>query len=372
MSSPTETLPFRYMTFNLCNIPQMDKDNSYNGLRFNERLRKIVEIIRIFSPDAIGFQEVRDYSGGTAIADLWQRLVPLGYRLESQEASPHEFAVYNTIAYKSAKLWPKKVISWWNSSTPSEVSCSYGNGWPRAVLAIEFVPIKQTQVHQKKQGSGEVTSFSRAGPDYSSPSLLLVNSHLGIGTSHPKERLFSNQTTLEKIRQIVGSNPMFVVSLGDFNSFPDGEFYKDEMHAYKSNEFIDAVTASPLKNQDGIPISGTFIGYSPDKFKCPNERFADSLEHIFYRVFNQDNNWSISVNKCFASTLTTDQELDRRKIQSEQDLLIAPDTSPLRDKYPSDHLPVILDFQLNRKQAIPKTKHSTQLTQWSTGLLLLH
>lgn len=354
MNSTPITASFRYMTFNLCNMPQMDKDKAYDGLRFSDRLDKIVAVIKALSPDVIGLQEVRDYEGGTVMADLWRRLGPLGYRIHSQEGNPHEFTVYNAIAYKAAKVWPQTISSWWNSDTPDEVSCSYGNGWPRAVLAIEFYPIKQVTMHRQKQGSGEPVSFNRPTPDYSSPSLLVVNSHLGLGivTSHPKEKVFSNQTTIEKIKQLVGSKPMFVVSLGDFNSFPDSEFYEDEMNIYKSNGFIDGVTASPLKNQDGIVVNGTFIGYSPDKFKCLDDKFGCSLDHIWYKTFNISNSWSINVKKCFVATLTGDADVDNRKIVQESELLKGIDGSTLRDKYPSDHLPVMLDFELTRGNSL--------------------
>lgn len=64
MNSASTTSPFRYMTFNLCNIPQMDKDKAYDGLRFSDRLDKIVAVIKALSPDVIGLQEVRDYCYG--------------------------------------------------------------------------------------------------------------------------------------------------------------------------------------------------------------------------------------------------------------------------------------------------------------------
>ena len=135
MNSTQETLPFRYMTFNLCNTPQMDKDKSYEGLRFSDRLEKITAIIKELAPDVIGFQEVRDYEGGSVMSDLWRTLSPLGYRIKFQEGSPDKLAVYNVIAYKTSRLWPQTVHSWWNSETPNKVSDSYGNGWPRACIS---------------------------------------------------------------------------------------------------------------------------------------------------------------------------------------------------------------------------------------------
>lgn len=341
------TESFRYMSFNLCNIPQMDKDKAYNGLRFNDRLDRIVSVIKAMSPDVLGFQEVRDYEGGNVMSDLWGRLGSLGYRIKFQEGSPHEFAVYNAIAYKTAKVWPQTVTAWWNSDTPDLASCTYGNGWPRAVLATEFYPIKQQTVHRQKQGSGEAVSFNRPGPDYSSPALLVVNSHLGlgIGTSHPKEKVLSNQTTVEQIKKFVGSKPTFVVSLGDFNSFKDGQYFDEEMSVYKDNGFIDAVTAAPLTNQDSVPVSGTFTGFSPDPFKSSDTQFRPPLSHMQWKCLNQDSKWSVAIKKCFVCTLTGTPELDARKVEKEADLLQM-DGSTLRDKYPSDHLPVVLDFEL--------------------------
>lgn len=356
MSLFQEVSPFTCMTFNLCNTVQMDKDKAYEGLRFKDRLDKITAVIKTLSPDIIGLQEVRDYEGGTVMADLWERLKPLGYRIHGQEGNPHEFAVYNVIAYKTNKVWPKTITSWWNSDTPDESSCSYGNGWPRAVLGIEFCPVKQLTVHRQYQGTGKETSFNRPAPDNSLPSLFVINSHLGlgIGTSDPREKVLSNQTTLEKIKQFVGSKPMFVVSLGDFNSFPDGKFYEEEMNIYKENGFVDGVTSSPLQNQDGVRISGTFMGYSPDPFKCSEEKFGASLDHIWYRTFNKDDSWDINIKRCFVATLTGEPELDSRKIEKESDLLTGSDSSPLRNRYPSDHLPVILDFELRTNRPVDK------------------
>lgn len=350
MNAVQEVASYRYMTLNLCNTPQMDKDIAYRGLRFKDRLDKIISVISILAPDIIGFQEVRDYEDGVVMADLWRKLRPLGYRMKFQEGNPHEFAVYNVIAYKTAKLWPQSVTSWWNSDNPETVSCSYGNGWPRAVLAIEFYPIKQVAVERFKQESGEKVTFNRPDPDFSGPSLLVVNSHLGlgIGTSHLKEKVLSNQTTVEKIKQYVGRKPMFVVSLGDFNSFRDSKLYEEEMNVYRENGFIDGVTSSSLKNQDDIPITGNFVGFSPDKGMSPDNRFGFSLCHTWYRTFNNDGSWNINVKKCFAVTLTGDPLLDNNQAKHESQLLKAPDGSSLRDKYPSDHLPVILDIEVNR------------------------
>lgn len=342
---------YRFMTFNLCNIPQMDRDPVWGGLRFQDRLDKIAGVFERFLPDAIGLQEVRDYQGGSVMADLWRILSPLGYRIKFQEGSPDKLCTCNAIAYKAATLFPQTVTAWWNSATPEEPSCSYGNGWPRSVLGIEFYPIKQTTVFRKKQGSGEEVSFDRPTPDYSSLPIFMVNSHLGLGiaTSDPKEKVISNAITVEKITQLVKSRSMFVVSLGDFNSFPQSKFYEEEMEVYRSKGFIDGITSSPLKNQDGLPISGTFMGYSPDPFKCTDGKFGDSLDHIWYRTFNQSEQWEINIRSCFVSTITGDKELDCRKITQEKELLVAADGAPLRDRYPSDHLQGILDVEVRNR-----------------------
>lgn len=344
--------PCRCMTFNLCNTPQMDKDKAYDGLRFHQRLDKIAFVIKTLSPDIIGLQEVRDYEGGTVMADLWKKLGPLGYRIHFQEGSPHEFAVYNAIAYKAAKVWPQAVHTWWNSDTPDTVSCSYGNGWPRAVLAIKFYPVKEITVERKKQGTDSTVSFKRPDPDFTFPGVLVVNSHLGlaIGTSDPRERVRSNQTTIAKITQIVSSKPIFVVSLGDFNSFTDVKTYEEEMAVYSKNQFTDGVTSSQLCNQDGTPVSGTWMGFPPDALKCSDTQFGASIDHMWYRVYNMDKQ-IVTIQRCFVSTLTGEKDLDSRKTTKESELLKSADGTSLRDKRPSDHLPVLLDFTVNRKDS---------------------
>ena len=343
------------MTFNLCNTPQLDFNEN---LRFSARLEKIIAVIRAFSPDVIGFQEVRDYRERSAVGDLWQALSPLGYRLEFRPGNPSKLAMGNAIAYRYSKLWPRSVTYWWNSETPEEVSCSYGDDWPRVVLAIEFLPLKPLKVERGK------TSFVRPHPDSSSPSLLVVNSHLGLGIekSHPQEKLLSHRVTVRKIKQLVYLKPTFVVSLGDFNTFTDGQFYKEELDVYKSDGFRDGGALS-LKNHEGIPISGTFIGFSPDTHRCSKEKFGPSLDHIFFKIYNQNPTWNIHIRNCFAGTLTGDKELDQRKVERESDFLQNSEGIDLRDSYASDHLPLMLDFELHRHR--PKRP-----IRWSFCLIL--
>lgn len=353
MSISADTFNLRCMAFNLCDTPAMDKDTDYDGLRITDRWKKITHVIQTLSPDVIGFQEVR----GNTMAALWSELGPLGYRIKFQEGSPHDKTVCNAIAYKAAKLWPQTVTTWWNSDTPDKVSCSYGNGWPRAVLAVEFYPVKQVEVIRYKQESGNKETFSRPDPDLSAAPLLIVNSHLGLGVgpSHPKERLFSNQTTIEKIKSLVGSRRMFVLSIGDFNSFKDGKYYAEEMGAYTQKGFVDAVTSTQLVNQNNVPISGPWVGFSPDKkFKCGDDRFGSALMHMWHKAFNLDDSWSVKIAKCFASTLTGDKAIDERDVKSEAELLKGPTGSSLRDKYPSDHLALVLDFSLRAVKKIEK------------------
>lgn len=342
----SEIYSFRYMTFNVCNTPQMVKDPAYKELQFVDRLDKITAVIQKFSPDAVGLQEIRDVEGITVMSLLWEKLNPLGYRIKYQEGNSNESTYYNTIVYKADKLWPQAVTTWWNSATPEKPSCSYGNGWPRAIMAITFYPVKKSTLHRKGVNN-EITDIEQLVPDYSSIPLILVNSHLGLarGISDPKERIFSNQNTIQKITQLVNNKPTFVVSLGDFNSFPESPYYKEEMNVYHLNGFVDSVTSSQLLNQDNIPISGTFIGYSPDDFKCTNEKLGAALDHIWVKSFFPNEDWTATIKNCFAIT-AIDHMLKKEEIKKESDLLMTKEGLPLRDHYPSDHLPVVLDFEV--------------------------
>jgi hypothetical protein len=118
------------------------------------------------------------------------------------------------------------------------------------------------------------------------------------------------------------------------------------MNVYNKQGFRDGVTESPLTNQDGVRINGTFVGFSPDNFKCSSDKLGPALVHAWYKPYNTTSAWDIAVKKCFAGTLTGDPSLDNRTITKESDLLKGPDGTQLRDKYPSDHLPVLLDFEL--------------------------
>lgn len=156
----------------------------------------------------------------------------------------------------------------------------------------------------------------------------------------------TNQVLVEKIRELTKIDKGFVVIAGDMSTYSYQNYGEKELSILKENGYFDA--SKYLKTFDGIKVSGTFIGYSNDFHKCPKNKFGDHLDHVF--VKNQLPDKQTYETKCHVNDKKY-THLDLIPAETETDLLQGPDGEDIRDEFPSDHLPVIVDITI-KKHAI--------------------
>jgi endonuclease/exonuclease/phosphatase family metal-dependent hydrolase len=317
----------RVMTYNVCNTPEIYKDPKIKEtFSWASRKERIFKQILEESPDIIGFQEIRNEPEGSVLSDLWAGLGAHGYEFVTFRNNPHEFALLNTIAYKAKKVSLDKTNRWWASETPDQFSDSWGNGWGRVALMASFYPITTKNVRGQNIPS----------PDYDQPPIHVVNVHHGLKHT---ERMNSNRVLVEKVDELVGKKLGMVVITGDFNSFPD-DGGQQELNVLKDAGYQEVFE---LKTSDGIAVSGSFIGYSFDKFRSPKEKLGSQVDHVFVKMLSKN---CVYTSKSHVNVKKYDGSDNEVKAKSEAELLIDCEGKELRDSFCSDHLPGIVDIEV--------------------------
>lgn len=318
-------LSFRVMTYNVCHPAEVQR-NPELSKKFSWASRKAAicrHIVRE-NPDIIGFQEVRNVDDSSAVSDIWEWLGNHGYEVVSFRNNPSALAFINVIAYKQNKFFMDRTYRWWVSETPDYFSDTWGNGWGRVALMVSLYPIVV-----KRVGTQDIPY-----PDYARGAIHLVNIHHGL--KHI-ERMHANQVLVEQIEKLVGRERYgMVIVTGDFNCFPD-DGGCEELQILKDAGYHEAL--NNLITTGGVPVSGSFIGYSYDRFKCPPDRLGTQLDHIWYRALSPE--WVVETTSHVSIARRDGYEITAK---TEAELLTAPDGSSLRDMYCSDHAAGVANF----------------------------
>lgn len=308
------------MTYNVCNPVEVQKNPALSAkYSWPVRKERVFNVIKFEMPDVICFQEIRNNPGRSTLADLWSGLGPIGYEFISFRNNPSESSLINVIGYKTGKLVLDRSYRFWSSNTPDRFSDPWGNRWGRVNLVAKFLPIT-TDKHDIPT------------PDYAADPIFVGNLHHGLKHA---ERIASNKVIIQEIEKIVDRGHIFV--LGDFNAFPnDGG--EEELALWEAAKFT-RLTKPPLKNQDGVSLSGTWRGYPYDKYSSPNKTFGSQLDNIFtLDVGALDDTYEYDVH------INTLRLLDDKKevsAKTEEEVVTDEDGVPFRD-FPSDHMPVIV------------------------------
>jgi endonuclease/exonuclease/phosphatase family metal-dependent hydrolase len=320
----TTALAFRVMTANVCHPAEIQRDPELcKKFAWSTRKDRIFKQILDESPDVIGFQEVRNEQGGSAVADIWTGLGKYGYEVVSFRNNPSDLSFIPTIAYKTSKFFSDSNHRWWVSSTPDRFSDDWGNGWGRVSLMLTLYPLTV-----KKIRGQDVPS-----PDYDQSPVHIVNIHNGL--KHP-ERMQANRILVEQVEKLTGKTGTVVVT-GDFNCFPD-DGGEEEIKVLKDAGYREAL--DDLKTADGVKVSGTFIGYSYDRFRSPKGKLGTQLDHIFVKSNDRVVSSSSHVN------LKKYDGREESHAKTETELLVGPDGVETRDEFCSDHAAGIVDFVL--------------------------
>ena len=332
-STADKEMAVKVMTFNICHPAEVQR-NPELAKRFSwsERKKGIFSQILHENPDILGLQEVRNEEGGSSVADIWDGLGRHGYNIVSfpNNASPLSFI--NTIAYKGDKLVLDSTNRWWTSETPDCFSDTWGNGWGRLSLMITLFPII------KKQVGKQVIPY----PNYAQGGIRVVNIHNGL--KHD-ERMHANEILVEQIKKLATSGVVIVT--GDFNCFPD-DGGAEELEILKKAGYQEALT--DLKTTTGVPVSGTYLGYSYDKFRSPTGKLGTQLDHIFFRAI--DPRKKISITRSHVSLAKRDGTAALGTTEAE--LLADPDGKECRDEFSSDHAAGIAELVISNAETTSK------------------
>lgn len=320
-------LPLRVMTYNVYNSKYLQETPElHEYFSWAARKQYICDIILQEQPDILGLQEVKDDRGDSVMADLWTYLGQAGYEIAHVRVNPTSLSPRNVIIYNPKKLFLDRTQWWYHSETPEKFSDSWGNGWGNIMLLCTFYPIISADEHP----SGV------PGPDYRSQPIQFLNVHHGL---RHDQKIKSNHLLVDQVAKKIQPNGGTVIVTGDFNTFP-GEGGEEEMHILHNAGYYDAL--SSLKTRYGIPISGSFLGYSYDQFKSPQDRFKSQLDHIFVNPASTHN---VHVLSSYLNTRTRDSD-NEVGATCEKDVLYNSSGECVRDQFPSDHMPGIVDFEL--------------------------
>nr|WP_166155475.1 endonuclease/exonuclease/phosphatase family protein [Neochlamydia sp. AcF84]NGY94934.1 hypothetical protein [Neochlamydia sp. AcF84] len=328
----------KIMSYNVCNSNNVARDSA---LCWEGRKVRIFKLILDESPDIICFQEIRNVDKVCVMADLWNNLGNKDYDIISFRNNPTHASFINVIAYKMSVLSLDKVFRWWPSKeTPYQLSDDWGDGWGRVTLMAKFYPLAYQQVNTAKV----------MWPDFNKEPLYVVNLHNGVDF---EKRCQANKNTVERIEQAVKGKKKeeevkgHVFVCGDYNNFPDdkGEEKRDELEDFIKAEYEEVSSPLYLKNTEITTeenkASGTFIGFSTDSYTPKNpDTFGAQLDHIFYKHFHTDVIDKISF-KCYVNPKKYFEEKENEP-SSEKEALSTSTGESLRDKFPSDHLPLIV------------------------------
>lgn len=336
--SREESLNFRVMTYNICNSFQI-----YNNQHFKEklacskRLPRIINLIKDENPDIICLQEVRDIEKNfSTFGYLSYHLGILGYDLTHFRDNPSLFSFINLIAYKRTTFFLHNTYRWWASNTPEKCSETADNPWPKVIIMATLYPLLTKCIENKQVPL----------PDHKKLPIYVVNLHNS--TKH-KERMFSNNLLIKKINKYISNRDGLVIIAGDFNSFFTNGYGEKELAILEKNNYKDAL--NNLKTKNGVSVSGTFIGYSLDPYKCSTEKFGDPLDHVFIKNVSPKKQSYTTI--CHVNAKKYNNKYDKSFAETEKNLLTGMWGEPIHNEFPSDHLPGIVDITI--------TKHDTAM-----------
>ena len=322
-----KALRFRVMTYNVCHVVGMADQPNKEHLAWSYRKDRIMQQVRDISPDIVGFQEIRDEKGVSAVADLWLGLGDYGYEIVTSRNSPSEESEINTIAYKRNRFALSHTNTWevFDSSTNNYADFK-SRGRRRSVLMLSLKPVV---VRMLMNGVWEPMVDENHLP------IHVVNVHNSLKY---EDRVASNLKMMTHITRLIGWQGGAVVVLGDFNNTPLSQEVDGDMNVLKNNGYKELL--NDLKTEKGIPVSGTFIGYSYDNFQAPRGKLGSQIDHIFMKILSSQ----LGYQSLSHVNLNTYNGTDNLDAETEEALL-----EGSRDRFPSDHVPGIADIVLYTK-----------------------
>lgn len=318
----------------MCHVPNeaiIRGGADVNKLQWVAREERIFKVILNAFPDIFGCQEIRNLpkDAGEENWEMKKRfrdvLEENGYEIISTSNNDTHLSFANLIGFKKDKYHLEQSWNWWNNkSNPEEFGVHpRGDKFGRVTVMCKLHPILEDGCIDK------------------SKSIFFVNTHPGI-VSH-EARMDQHQITLDKIAEKVGDVSALVFVVGDMNCFPDDNG-SEEIALYTKNGFM---RAENLTTSEGIPVSGTFTGYTYDRFIPEKGHLSTQLDHIFFKKMNPIENESNEI-ECTSTVDLKRHDGTDKPVEKLEDYLVDPETNEdLRNLLPSDHCPLTANFIIN-------------------------
>jgi len=270
----------------------------YN-IYFKYKEDRVIKLINDVNADIVCLQEVAQIPGTKSINKFLSNFDQYYYELAYRDAKEGSFG--QAILYKKDKFYPLKTVKQWISDTSNMVSNTYDTGNLTYLLfGTQFMHISNNKIVTNKAP------------------FWIFNTHFGI----PEDtKTKSAHKTVQLIKSLVEYDEYLLC--GDFNFFPDKD--ADKQRKIFTDEMIDF--GKGAKTLSGLNIEGTFIGmhYDPYHININNHSSINSrLDHIF------GSTGFSSLNPTLYSKTMLDIE--------PKDMMVS--------DFPSDHLPLVIDFRL--------------------------
>jgi mRNA deadenylase 3'-5' endonuclease subunit Ccr4 len=322
-----QSLQLKIMTYNVCNFYGMAKKPEASHLTWEKRKDRIFTLILDEKPDIIGFQELRDDNGKSTIKDLWVGLGDHDYDIVTYKNNPSPDSYINVIAYNKKKLGLGRNQRCWLSNTPSILSDLVDNGWCNTVLMVTLYPI----IIKEKERQDRVWF------DYDHP-VHVANVHNSVNHN---TKMKTNKILVNEINKHTWLDKGIILLTGDFNTLVDyDEKTLKELDILKNDGYIELL--NNLKTKEGVRVSGTFLGYSYDRYKKIPGMLDGQLDHIFLKKLSS----TIDYESTSYVNIKRYNDNDNTNATTEKELLAGVDGQENRDEFPSDHIPGIVDLKL--------------------------
>ena len=284
------------------NVDQAMREEKFEGTKWNNRCERVEKLIIDVNADVVCLQEMRRLPDAhKSVNQFLASFVDYYFDVTYRNSNLLSFG--QAILYKPDKLYAMKTIKRWLSDTPDVVSDSWSVaaggscGFGYVVMGTQFMFVKNGLL------------VDNVDPFW------VFNTHFSLDEDVKTK---SSKKLLEIVKEVAGDQQFIVC--GDFNFFPDKdgavqrEILTTELHDLGKG----ALTLG------GKHVEGTFVGYEHDAFKADLSNMISRLDHVFGSSGVVGTNPTL-----YTKTMLTEEpeELTTRK-------------------YPSDHLPLVVNIGL--------------------------
>jgi endonuclease/exonuclease/phosphatase family metal-dependent hydrolase len=220
------------MTFNIRYGTAKDGENHWD-----KRKHMVFDVIRKYSPDALGLQEAWDFQ----IAEIIEALPEYAFIGYSREGKEKKEGEYSCILYKKDEYSITEEETFWLSETPKKPSTSWGNQLKRICTKVKLTH-KQTKQN-----------------------FYLYNTHFDHRSQPSKVK--SAEFMISKMNARLSAAP--IIFMGDLNSGINSQ----QVKYLQKNSQLDLVDTHFVLHPND-PSVGTFSGFKFGQFK-------NKIDYIF-------------------------------------------------------------------------------------------